>query len=122
MYIETIETKECPQPRDIAQGPDGLYVVGLGVISVYSHGVFVRSLNLRPSSLKFSQFRAICFDFNDHIIVSDHHHGVYIFTPRGECVGHVSNAVIPSPAGVTVDEDGFVYVCSFTNDGRVFVL
>ena len=31
----------------------------------------------------------------------------------GECVGHVSSDMIRSPAGVSVDEDGFVYVCSF---------
>ena len=38
---------------------------------------------------------------------------MYIFNPSGECVGHVSSDVIKSPAGVIVDEDGFVCVCSF---------
>ena len=52
--VGTIQTKECPKPGDIAQGPDGLYVAGERKISVYrcaSNGVFIRHLNLTPSSL-----------------------------------------------------------------------
>ena len=122
--VGTIITKECPGPGDIAQGPEGLYVAGKGKISVYRcapNGVFIRHLNLSPSSLKLSQFNGICFDARcGHIIVSDWRNGVYVFKPSGECVGHVSSDVIPEPAGVTVDEDGFVYVCSF--NGKVFIL
>ena len=57
--VGTIQTKECPQPRDIALGPDGLYVAGEGKISVYRcapNGVFIRHLNLTPSLLKPSEF------------------------------------------------------------------
>ena len=46
---------------------------------------------------------------------------VYVFRASGECVGHVSRDVILGPAGVSVDEDGFVYVCSFDRD-TVFIL
>ena len=110
--VGTIKIRECPNPWDIAEGPDGLYVAGSN-ISVYSHdGVFIRHLNLQPSSLKISFFRGICFDSSGHIIASDRDYDVYIFKPSGECVGHVvSSKVICYPAGVTVDEDGFVYVC-----------
>ena len=109
--VGTIQIKECPNPMDITEGPDGLYVAGSN-ISVYSHnGVFIHHLNLQPSSLKLSRFRGICFDSSGRIIASDCHNGVYIFKPSGECVGHVD--VIRCPAGVTVDEDGFVYVCGF---------
>ena len=114
--VGTIQTKECPKPGDIAQGPDGLYVAGERKISVYRcapNGVFIRHLNLTPSSLELSEFRGICIDTSGHIIVSDWVYGVYVFRASGECVGHVSSHVIRSPAGVTVDEDGFVYVCSF---------
>ena len=38
---------------------------------------------------------------------------MYVFKSSGECVGHVSSDVIPYPAGVAVDEDGFVYVCNY---------
>ena len=122
--VGTIQTKECPKPGDIAQGQDGLYVAGGRKISVYRcapNGVFIRHLNLTPSSLKLSEFNGICIDTSGHIIVSDHCHGVYVFRASGECVGHVSRDVIRHPAGVSVDEDGFVYVCSFMG-GNVFVL
>ena len=122
--VGTIQTKECPGPGDIAQGPDGLYVAGERKISVYRcapNGVFIRHLNLTPSSLELSQFNGICIDTSGHIIVSDHCHGVYVFRASGECVGHVSRDVVPYPAGVTVDEDGFVYVCSFTGQNVVIL-
>ena len=116
--VGTIQTKECPQPSDIAQGPDGLYVAGGRKISIYTcapNGVFIRHLKLGPSSLKFSEFNGICFDTSGHIIASDWKNGVYVFKSSGECVGHVSSDVITDPAGVAVDEDGFVYVCSFSS-------
>ena len=72
--VGTIQTKECPKPGDIAQGPDGLYVAGERKISVYRcapNGVFIRHLNLTPSSLKLSEFNGICIDTSGHIIVSD---------------------------------------------------
>ena len=122
--VGTIQTKECPKPMDIAQGLDGLYVAGKRKISVYRcapNGVFIRHLNLTPSSLKLSQFRGICIDTSGHIIVSDRDNGVYVFRASGECVGHVSRDVIPRPAGVTVDEDGFVYVCCFMEQNVVIL-
>ena len=122
--VGTIQTKECREPGDIAQGPDGLYVAGERKISVYRcapNGVFIRHLNLTPSSLKLSQFYGICIDTSGHIIVSDYRNGVYVFRASGECVCHVSSDVIPYPTGVTVDEDGFVYVCSFTGQNVVIL-
>ena len=121
--VGTIQTMECPKPMDIAQGPDGLYVAGERKIGVYRcapNGVFIRHLNLTPSSLKLSEFCGICIDTSGHIIVSDLYHGVYVFIASGECVGHVSSHVIPCPAGVSVDEDGFVYVCCYTNS-KVYI-
>ena len=111
--VGTIQIKECPNPWDITEGPDGLYIAGEKKISVYSHdGVFIHHLNLQPSSLKLSWFRGICFDSSGHnIIASDCDYGVYIFKPSGECVGHVVSSDVIHPAGVTVDEDGIVYVC-----------
>ena len=60
--VGTIQTKECPNPYDIAQGPDGLYVAGETKISVYScapNGTFIRHLNIQPSSLNLSWFGGI---------------------------------------------------------------
>ena len=118
----TIQTKECPNPWDIAQGPDGLYVAGEKKISVYRcapNGNFIRHLNIQPSSLNLSEFWGICVDSSGHIIAGDRDNGVYVFKSSGECVGHVSSDVIRSPAGVTVDEDGFVYVCGFHSSNIV---
>ena len=117
--VGTIRTKECPGPGDVAQGPDGLYVAGKGKISLYRcapNGDFIRHLNLSPSSLMLSEFNGICFHPSGYIIASDLSFGVYAFKPSGWCVGHVSYDVIPHPAGITVDDDGFVYVCSFAGN------
>ena len=122
--VRTISTQECPNPQDIAQGPNGLYVAGEKKISVYSHdGVFIHHLNLQPSSLKLSQFNGICFVSSGHIIASDYNNGMYIFTSSGECVGHIdsSNVGLSIPAGVTVDEDGFVYVCGYWSNNVVII-
>ena len=113
--IGTIQTKECPNPRDIAQGPDGLYVAGEKKISVYRcapNGTFIRHLNIQQS-LKLSEFWGICVDSSGHIIATDYFKGVYVFNPSGECVRRVISDVVPNPAGITIDEDGFVYVSGF---------
>ena len=123
--VGTIKTKECPKPQAVAVGPEGLYVAGKGRISVYTcvpKGSFIRHLNLTPRSLKLSEFNGLSFDSSGHVIACDWKHGVYFFKPSGECVGHVSSDVIQSPADVTVDEDGFVYVCSFCHDHGVMLL
>jgi len=57
--MTTISTKECPSPWDIAEGDDGLYVVGhssnkIGVYSCTPNGDFIRHLNIQPSSVKLS--------------------------------------------------------------------
>ena len=120
----TITVKECPKPSDIARGPEGLYVAGKGKISVYKcapNGVFIHHLDVSPSSIKLSQLYSICFYTSGHFITSDDENGVYVFKPGSWCVGHVSRDLIHSPAGVTVDDDGFVYVCSFLSD-KVYIL
>ena len=123
--VGTIQTKECPNPRDVAQGPDGLYVAGGKKISVYTcapNGNFIHHLNIQPSSLKLCCFWGICFDSSGHIIATDCDNGVYVFKPSGEYVtsfGLVSSGVIQHSAGVAVDEDGLVYVCGFKSKNVV---
>ena len=49
--IGTIPTNECPEPNDIAERDDGLYVVGKDNIGVYScvpNGKFIHHLNIQP--------------------------------------------------------------------------
>ena len=91
--IGTIPTKECPKPFDVAEGDDGLYVVGrkegkIGVYTCAPNGEFRRHFNIQPSSVTLSEPRYICFDCSGHLFVT---HGsvvgcVYVFKPNGEHV------------------------------------
>ena len=121
--VGTIQTKEC-DPYDIVVGEYGLYVVGGGgKIAVYrcaSNGEFIRHLNTNPS-LNLSNIRSICFDSSGHLIVVNYGGsiGVYVFQPSGEHVASLSLASsggIKCPAGIAIDDEGFVYVCDCWND------
>ena len=132
--IGTIPTKECPQPLDIAEGDDGLYVVGgkEGKISIYTctpNGEFRRHLNIQPSSVTLSRPRGICFDCSGHLFVTQCVSGVgcvYVFKPSGEHVatlGQASSRVrMGFPVGIAIDEDGFVYVCDWHSSKNVVVV
>ena len=123
-FVGIIETKEVPRTSDVTKGPDSLlYVAGEETIGVYKcepNGVFIRHLNFTPSSLKLSRFHGICFDANGHIIATNSGNGVYVFRMDGECIGHI-NFTDLSASGVTVDEDGFMYVCTAMHNGKVSV-
>ena len=117
--IGTIHTKECHEPYDIAESKENLYIAGSKAISVYTcspNGTFVRHLNLQPSSVQLPDPVGLCFDSSGHLFVADFKTGVYVFQPSGEHVaslGLVSSGVMEYPAGIAIDEDGFVYVCNF---------
>ena len=123
--VGTIQTKECPDPYDIALGEDGLYVVGSGgKIAVYRcapNGEFIRHLNTNPS-LNLSHIHSICFDSSGHLIFGNRggSTGVYIFQPSGE---HVASLSLASkwPVGIAVDKDGFVYVCNCNINATITV-
>ena len=123
--IGTIPTNECPQTYDIMEGADGLYVVGKKKIGIYSrvpNGDFLHHLNIQPSSVKLCDSRGICFDCSGHLFITQGRlssHGVYVFTSSGE---HIASFGLPGsgvsmvwPAGIAIDEDGFVYVCDYTS-------
>ena len=121
--VGSIQTKECPRPYDIAEGEDGLYVVGVGGrMAVYRcapNGEFIRRLNTNPS-LALSNIYSICFDCSGHFIVGNCYgfSGVYAFKPSGEHVASLSVISrnmdgIQQPIGTAVDEDGFVCVCDY---------
>ena len=124
IVVGTIQTKECPNPYDIAVGEDGLYVVGRGgKIAVYRcapNGEFIRHFNTNPS-LNLSEIRSICFDCSGHLFVVNYggSNGVYVFQPSGEHVTSLSLASSGHPAGIAIDEDGFVYVCKYSTTENV---
>ena len=92
--IGTISTKECPATLDIAEGDDGLYVVGgeedgkIGVYTCAPNGEFRRHPNIQPSSVTLSFPEGICFDCS-HLFVTQCWSGVqcvHVFKPSGEHV------------------------------------
>ena len=128
--IGTIPTKECPEPRDIVEGDDVLYVVGggkegkIGVYTCAPNGEFRRHLNIQPSSVTLSYPWGICFDCSGHLFVTVYGvQCVYVFKPSGEHVatlGQASSGVgMGWPAGIAIDEDGFVYVCDWSSSKNV---
>ena len=70
------------------------------------------------ASKKLNRPVGICFDVcSDHVFVSEHDVGcVSVFKPSGEFV--TSFGEMRSPAGIAVDEDGFVYVCEHSYDAN----
>ena len=132
--IGTIPTKECPEPNDIAEGDDGLYVVGrkegkIGVYTCAPNGEFRRHLDIQPSSVTLSYPRGICFDCSGHLFVTQYGYGVqcvYVFKPSGEHVatlGQASSGVSMAwPAGIAIDEDGFVYVSDYSSSKNEVVV
>ena len=117
--IGTIPTIECPKPYDIAEGDDGLYVVGegeegeggkIGVYECTPNGEFKSHLNIKPSSIKVTTSRGICFDCSGHLFVT--RPSVCVFKSRGEHLATLGTH-LNGPAGIAIDEDGFVYVCDY---------
>ena len=119
--IGTIHTKECHEPYDIAESEENLYIAGSKQIAVYTcapNGTFVRHLNLQPSSVQLQFPVGLCFDSSGNLFVADYVACVYVFKPSGEHVaslGLASSGVMQCPAGIAIDEDGFVYVCDFSS-------
>ena len=132
--IGTIPTKECLKPNDIAEGDNGLYVVGweegkIGVYTCAPNGEFRHHLNIQPSSVTLFHPKGICFDCSGHCFVSSYGPGVkcvYVFKPSGEHVatlGQASSGVrMGWPVGIAIDEDGFVYVCDHDSSKNVVVV
>ena len=94
-----------------------MYSVKITVSRCVLNGEFIHHLNTNPS-LNLSYIHSICFDASGHLIVGNYggSTGVYVFQPSGEHVASLSLASsggIQYPAGIAIDENGFVYVCEF---------
>ena len=117
--IGIIHTKECHEPYDIAESEENLYIAGSRAIAVYTcapNETFVHHLNVQPSSVQLQIPVGLCFDSSGYLFVTDFAAGVYVFKPSGEHVaslGLASSGVMEHPAGIAIDDDGFVYVCNF---------
>ena len=101
----------------------------IGVYTCAPNGEFRHHLNIQPSSVTLSYPRGICFDCSGHLFVTQRGSGVkcvYVFKPSGEHVatlGQGSGGVrMVCPAGIAIDEDGFVYVCDCDSSKNVVVV
>ena len=109
---------------DIAQAGNYLYVAdhGNNRIQVFDlEGHFVRTFRKKDTSSKTVEqptglFFHACSDF---LYVTEWKKDcVSVFRPSGEFV--TSFGTIRAPAGITIDDDGFIYVCSYS-EGRIVV-
>ena len=131
-HINSFPTPEVPNPHDLAEGEDGLYIVGSPdkgpKIGVYSYeGEFLRTVCV-TGKVTLSGMRGICFDCYGNMFITQAgagHEGVYVFKTSGELIaafGLASYNIMEHPVGIAIDEDGFVYVCDHKNNNKkIFV-
>ena len=72
------------------------------------------------------EIRSNCFDSSGHLIVARcfKSTGVYVLQPSGEHVASLSLASdggVKWPAGIAIDDNGFVYVCDYTYNSNITV-
>ena len=126
--VGSIATSEYPWPKDIAEHDGNLYVGSDGKksIDVYQcnpGGKYIRHVNIKEC--KWS--RGLCFDKCGYLYVvffESGSEGVYVFDHDGELVtsfGLRKSGLMQDPAGLVIDDDGFVYVCDCVADGKVYV-
>ena len=118
--LDSIATNECSKPEGLAECDGNLYVASnsrnsIGIYQCNLDGAYIRDLKIKAPSVIFKNLRGICFDNSGFLyVVAD---GVYVLNPNGECVasfGLKNAGVLNSPAGIAIDEDGFVYVSDCT--------
>ena len=126
--VGSINTSESPKPKDIAEHNGHLYVGSnekrsIDVYQCAPGGKYIRHVNIKEC--KYS--RGLCFDRCGYLYVAFYEtgsRGVYVFDCNGEHItsfGLKKSGFILNPAGIVIDDDGFVYVCDYITDGKIFV-
>ena len=108
--------------RGLATDSSGnLYIASLpGQIQVFSRsGTILRTITKKSSGpYELKDPKGIHVD-HDYVYVTDSEENcVLVFTTSGEFItsfGKHGNGEFSSPVGITTDEDGFVYVCDYSN-------
>ena len=119
----SITSSEYPNPKDIAEHDGNLYVGSSGKrsIDVYRNPggkYIIRHVNIKEC--KWS--RGLCFDKCGYLYVvfcEPGSEGVYVFDHDGELVTSFFG-IMREPAGLVIDDDGFVYVCDFSTEGKIY--
>ena len=126
--VGSINTSDYPQPKDIAEHNGHLYLGSNGKrsIDVYQcapGGKYIRQVNIKECKYN----RGLCFDRCGYlyvVFVEAGAEGVYVFDCNGEHItsfGLKKSGFLQNPAGIVIDDDGFVYVCDWITEGSVYV-
>ena len=123
--VGSIATSEYPGPIDIAEHDGNLYVgsswkKSIDVYQCNPGGKYIRHVNIKECK----RSRGLCFDKCGYLyVVFDKFgsKGVYVFDHDGELVTSIGLNLMQEPAGLVIDDDGFVYVCDWINEGKVYV-
>ena len=124
----SIDTSGYPKTKDIAEYNGLLYVSSDGKKSIdvyqcYPGGKYVRHVNIKECKW----MRGLCFDKNGYLYVTvceSGSEGVYVYDCNGEYItsfGLNKSGMMHDPAGIVIDDDGFVYVCDHIVDGKVYI-
>ena len=122
-YVREFPTPDCSSPYDITPSGGLLYIVGCGDICVCDmEGGFMKTLELRGSPVQHSGVYGVCTGYSGYIFITENgggKEGVYVYKPSGEYVtafGLRSDGMIENTdGGIAIDDDGFVYVCSYSS-------
>ena len=124
----SIDTSGYPRTTDIAEYNGLLYVSSdekksIDVYQCYPGGKYVRHVNIKECKV----MRGLCFDKNGYLYVTYYEsgsQGVYVYDCNGEYItsfGLNKSGMMQLPAGIVIDDDGFVYVCDYIKDGKVYI-
>ena len=125
----SIDTSGYPKTKDIAEYNGLLYVSSnekksIDVYQCYPGGKYVRYVNIKECKW----MRGLCFDKNGYLYVTYYEsgsEGVYVYDCNGDynitSFGLNKSGMMQFPAGIVIDDDGFVYVCDHIKDGKVYI-
>ena len=125
----SIDTSGYPKTKDIAEYNGLLYVSSDGksinVYQCYPGGKYVHHVNIKECK----GMNGLCFDKNGYLYViyyGSGSQGVYVYDCNGEYItsfGLIKSGMMHNPAlaCIVIDDDGFVYVCDNSRDGKVYI-
>ena len=120
---------DCRSPKDITERKGDLYVGSDEKKSVCVFECIPKGKLLGQVSDNGGMFcsRGLGFDKSGHLYIvslEPPSKGVHVYNSCGDCItsfGLKKFGFLQDPAGLIIDNDGFVYVCDYTSEGKVYV-
>ena len=117
------ENAEFKSPNDIAQDRAGnLYVsdTNNNRVQVFDcKGQFLFAFSKKGASEQLRRPYGICVDFDQFVYVCEDDKCVSVFKTSGEFVTSFGESI--DPTGIVIDDDGFVYVATYEEEGKIFI-